>query len=90
MGELGEEHRREVAQNAGGSGSGIHACLGGVAIDQSERNEVENLLEDDHIGPGWCCFFSFHPTEWQGFQLSTSPLFPSTIMPSRGMAVQAA
>jgi hypothetical protein len=26
-----------------------------VAVDQSARNEVEHLLEDDHIGPGWCC-----------------------------------
>jgi hypothetical protein len=27
-----------------------------VAIDHSARNEIEHLLEDDHIGAGWCSF----------------------------------
>ena len=35
--------------------TGLHAGFKGVAVDQSARNEVEHLLEDDHIGPGWCC-----------------------------------
>ncbi len=56
VGELGEEHGREMAQHAERAGLGIHAGFTGVAVDQSVRNEVENLFEDDHIGPGWCLF----------------------------------
>jgi len=55
MGERCEEHGREVADHAEGAGFGIHPRLAGVAIDQSKRNVVENLLEDDYIAAG-CCF----------------------------------
>ena len=58
VGELGEEHRREMAQDAEGAGLGLHARLAGVAVDHSARNEVENLLEDDHIGCGLVLFCS--------------------------------
>ena len=75
MGELSEEHRRKMAQDAEGAGFGIHARFAGVPVDHFARNEVENLLENDHIGAGWCFFCSYHPTEWQGFQSNTSPLF---------------
>jgi hypothetical protein len=57
--ELGEEHRREVAQDAEGPGLVRHADFPGVAVDHSERNEVECLLEDDYIAAGWCCVISF-------------------------------
>jgi len=82
MGELGEEHRREVAQNAGGSGSGIHACLGGVAIDQSERNQVENLLDDDHIDAGWCCCFFISPYRVAGISIQHSHPAPISKYPA--------
>ena len=75
MGELGEEHRRGVAHHAEGSGHGVHACPGGVALDQSERNEVENLLEDDPIGSGWCCFF-IPPYRVAGISIQHQPAFP--------------
>ena len=59
MGELGEEHRREVTYHAEGAGFGIHAGLQGETVDHSARNEVENLLEDDHIGPDWWCLVHY-------------------------------
>ena len=54
MGELGEEHGREVAQDAERAGLGIHARLAGVPVAHSARNEVENLLENDYIAADWC------------------------------------
>ena len=56
MGELGEEHGREMAQHTKRAGLSIHAGFAGVTVNQSARNEVENLFEGDHIGPGWCLF----------------------------------
>lgn len=54
VGELREEHRREMAGDAEGAGLGIDSRLAGVAADQMARNEIEHLLEDDHIRAGWC------------------------------------
>lgn len=56
VGELGEEHRGEVAGDAEAAGLRIDTRLAGVAADEMARNEVEHLLEDDHIGAGWCLF----------------------------------
>jgi hypothetical protein len=56
VGEQGEEHRGKMTQHREGAGLGYHACGKGVAVDHSARNEVENLLEDDHIGP-WLVLF---------------------------------
>ena len=56
MGELGEEHRGKMAQHTETAGFRLHPGRQGMAIDHSARNEVEDLLEDDHIGAGWCCF----------------------------------
>ena len=61
VGEWGEEYRPEVAYQPGGRDFDIYAGFKGVTGDHSARYEVENLSADD--------------TEWQGFQLNTSPLF---------------
>ena len=71
MGELGEEHRRKMAHDAEAAGFGLHAGFEGVAVDQSARNEVEHLFEDDHIGPGWCGFV--HNTLPSGRDFNSTP-----------------
>ena len=48
MGELGEEHRAEVAHHAEGARLGIHSGLVRMAVDHAERNEIEKLLEDNY------------------------------------------
>ena len=53
---LGEEHRCEMAGGREGAGLVLDACLTGDSFDHSPRNEVEHLLEADHIGVGWCLF----------------------------------
>jgi len=88
VGELGEKHRGEVALDAEGACFALNAGLAGMPADQMARNEVENLVEDDYVGAGWRGFVHTHPTEWQGIQLNASPLLPSPVMPSRGMAVK--
>jgi len=84
---LGEEHRQEMAQDAEGAGLGFHACLEGVPVDHSTRNEVENQLENDHIGPGWCYFVHTLPASGRHFSLTQTSLLPS-IMNSCGMTVR--
>lgn len=74
MGELGEEHRREMAHDAEAAGFGFHARISGVAVDQSARNEVEYLLENDHIGPGWC-FVVHTPYRVAGISAQHQPFF---------------
>ena len=71
MGELGEEHGRKMAQHAEAASLGLHTSFKGVAIDQSARNEVEHLFQDDHIGPGWCCFL--HNTLPSGRDFDSTP-----------------
>ena len=71
MGELSEEHRRKMAHHAEGSGFGFHARRNGEAVDHSARNEVEHLLEDDHIGAGWCSFV--HNTLPSGRDFNSTP-----------------
>ena len=71
MGELGEEHRREVTQHAEGASFGIHAGLQGETVNHSAWNGVENLLEDEHIGPGWWCFV--HNTLPSGRDFNSTP-----------------
>ena len=56
VGELGEKHRGEMAGDAEGAGLRIDSRLAGVASDQMARNEIEDLLENDHIRAGWCLF----------------------------------
>ena len=86
MGELSEEHRREMAQDAEGAGFGFHARFAGVPVDHFARNEVENLLENDHIGAGWC--FVVHITLPSGRDFNLTPArFLLSIMNSCGMAV---
>jgi hypothetical protein len=53
VGELGEEHRGKLAHHAERARLGLDAGFKRVTVDHSARNEVENLLEDDHVGPGW-------------------------------------
>ena len=43
----------------------------GEKVDHSARNEVENLLEDEHIGPGWWCFV--HNTLPSGRDFNSTP-----------------
>lgn len=71
VGELGEEHRGEMAGNAEGAGLRIDARFAGVAADEMARNEIEDLLEDDHIGAGWCCFV--HTPLPSGRDLNSTP-----------------
>ena len=79
MGELSEEHGREVAQYGEGSGLVLHPRFTGMPVDHSARNEVENLLENAYIAAGWCLVVHNTPTEWQGFEFNTSSLFYSLL-----------
>ena len=86
MGELCKEHCRKMAQDAEGAGFGIHARFAGVPVDHFARNEVENLLENDHIGAGWCCFVHITLPSGRDFNLTPARFFLS-ITNSYGMAV---
>jgi len=70
---LGEEHRGQMARHAEGSRFGIHAGFSGMATNQVQRNEVENLLKDDYVAAGWCLFF--HPCQVAGFSEQRQPTF---------------
>jgi hypothetical protein len=75
-----------MAYHAEAAGFGLHAGFKRVAVDQSARNEVEHLFEDDHIGPDWCCFF-ITPYRVEGISTQHQPAFPLSAQPSRGTAV---
>lgn len=83
VGELGEEHRAKMAPRAEGASFGFHARGKGEAVNHSARNEVEYLLEDDHIGAGW---YSFVHTPYRVAGISTQhhPAFSLQLMPSCG------
>ena len=53
-GELRKDHRGQMARHTEGAGLGLNSGLDRQAVDHSTRNEVEKLLENDHIAPGWC------------------------------------
>ena len=44
-----------TAKDADGPGLVRRAGFPGYAVDHSERNVVEYLLEDDYVAAGWCC-----------------------------------
>ena len=60
-----------MADHAEAPGFAFHPRLKGMAVDHSSRNEVENLFEDDHIGPGWCGFV--HNTLPSGRDFKSAP-----------------
>jgi hypothetical protein len=58
-----------------------------VPVDHFARNEVENLLENDHIGAGWCFFVHITLPSGRDFNLTPARFLLST-MNSCGMAVK--
>ncbi len=62
MGKLGKKHRSHVAQNAEGTSFCVYAGFPGCLIEQASGNEVEKLLENDHVKAG--LFLVHTPTEW--------------------------
>ena len=86
MRELGEEHRAEVAHHTEGAGLGVHTGLARMAVDHAERNEIEKLLEDDHIAPDWCLFV--HTPLPGGRDLRSTPArFQPVLVKACGTAV---
>jgi len=75
MGQLGEEHRRHMAPGAEAAGLLLDPRLPRQAVERSQRNVVEKLLEDDHIAAGWRSAFVFHPYRVAGFQMQRQPNF---------------
>ena len=56
VGKLGEEHRSQVTADTEGPGFCINPGFPGVPVDKTARNQVEQLLNNDNIGSGWCFF----------------------------------
>ena len=56
VGKLGEEHGCQVTADTEGPRFGINPSLPGVPVDETARNQVEQLLNNDNIGSGWCFF----------------------------------
>ena len=48
-----------MAPHTEAAGLGLNSGLQPQAVDRSPRNEVEKLLEKDHIASGWCGGFHF-------------------------------
>jgi hypothetical protein len=76
-----------MAHDAEAAGFGFHARFAGVPVDQSARNEVEYLLENDHIGPGWC-FVVHTPYRVAGISAQHQPFFSSSVKLFYGTAVK--
>jgi hypothetical protein len=49
MGKLGEKHGSHVAQDAEGTRFCVHSGFPGCLIEKASGNEVEKLLENDHV-----------------------------------------
>lgn len=86
VGELGEEHRGEMAADAEVAGLGFGSRLPRVLTDEPARNEVEQLLEDGNIGSGWR-FFVHTPLPSGRGSKGASPLFSLDRASLCGMAV---
>lgn len=86
VGELGKEHRRKMAHYAEAAGFGFHAGLQSVTVDHSASNEVEHLLEGDHIGAVWCSFVHT-PYRAAGISTQHQPAFSLPVKPFCGTTV---
>jgi hypothetical protein len=84
--ELGEERRGQVAELTEAARLVLHDGLTGVAIDQSERNKVENLLEDDYVATSWC-FVVHTPYRVAGISAQHQSIFTASKALSCGTAV---
>ena len=62
MGKLGKQHRSHVDQDAEGTSFRIRAGFPGCLIEKASGNEVEKLLENDHVRAGG--FLVHTPAEW--------------------------
>jgi hypothetical protein len=58
-----------------------------VGIDHSASNEIEHLLEDDHIAAGWCSFVHT-PYQVAGISTQHQPAFSLWVKPSCGTTVK--
>jgi hypothetical protein len=84
MCELGEEHRGQMSGGVEAASLPCNIRLSGKPVDLAAWNEDEKLVENAHIGSGCCCLVHNTPTEWQDFQLNTSPLLLTESSPPVG------
>jgi hypothetical protein len=88
MGELREGHRAAVAHHAERPRLGLDPGLADKAADHAARNEIEKLLEDAPLDPGWCLFVHYTLPGGRDFK-STAARFQPVLVKACGMAVEA-
>ena len=70
-----------TAKDADGPGLVRRAGLPGYAVDHSERNVVEYLLEDNYVAAGWCCVIHNTLPSGRIFDLTPARFHLLTAMP---------